>query len=74
MRSECASQRACACDGLRRKVNAINIESLPEEVDEVAPRAATGVENPHRRDEAPFQELVEEVYVDTSELSSQIIG
>jgi hypothetical protein len=67
------SQRACACDGLRRKVYTANIESLPEEVDEVTPRTAPGVENPHRRDEATFEELVEEVNVDASKLSSQIL-
>ena len=65
---ECAGERPDLRYRGGGEVDAANVETLPQEVGEVASRPAAGVEYAHPRVKATFEELVEEVHVDAAEL------
>ena len=67
LQGERAGERTGACHRVGREVDAADVITLAQEVDEVAPRPAAGVENPHRQVKAPLEGLVEEVDVDAAE-------
>jgi hypothetical protein len=68
LRGERAGERTDTRHRVGREVDAADVITLAQEVDEVASRPAAGVENPHRQVKAPPEELVEEVDVDAAEL------
>src|SRR5579862_9644723 len=67
-RRKCRGEAAYAPDRLRIGVHAEDFITFPEQVDEVASRAAARVENSHARRYASPKELVKEVDIDLAEL------
>ena len=55
----------------RVAIDAPALESLREQVAEVPPVAAAGVEHPRAMVEAPLEELIEEINVDVAEVGSE---
>ena len=53
------------------RVDAEDVVAVPEEVDEIAPAAAAGIDDTHAGRDSSTQELIEEVDVDLAELGAR---
>ena len=68
MRSQRRGQPASLFNCRARFVHRKNFKAAPEQIDEIAARATTGIEHSHPRNDSPLQELIEKVNVDVAEL------
>jgi len=59
-------------NGVRIGIDTEYLVTLPQKVHKIASAAAAGVEHPHARGDAPAQELVKQVNVNTAELLAKI--
>src|SRR5687767_4478875 len=57
----------CARDRAGRPLDSVDIESIPQKVDEAPPLSTACIEHTHTRREAPLQKLVEKIDVDVAE-------
>ena len=65
---ELPGERTNAIDGLLVRVRGVHLITFSQEVDDVASRAAAGIEDSHSRCDTALQQLVEKIDVDLAEL------
>lgn len=67
-RRERCGEAAYGLHGLRIGIDAKNLITFAEEIDEVAAGTTSSIEDPHPRHDAAAEELIEEVDIDLAEL------
>jgi hypothetical protein len=72
VRRERGGDLAHAPDRVRLAVDAIAVEAVPQEVDQIAAVTASGIEHAAARVESASQDLVEQVDVDVAELQAEL--
>ena len=72
MRGEPRGELLHRADRLGIRIDAEDLVSGPEQIDQVPARPASGVEHPHARDQSFSEELIEQVDVDPAELILKI--
>jgi len=71
-RREGCGEAARALNRVRVGVHAEYLIPLPEKIDQVAPRSAARIEQPHPRPDTTSEKLIEQVDVDLAELLLKI--